>query len=489
MNSLPFPLQNEELFQQQAYVQGKWVHAEQLKTFPVYNPFNKEKIAEVSDLSVSDFENAVQAASEAFSIWSQYTSFNRSHILQKWHDLILKNENDLAGLLTLEQGKPFPEALGEIRYGASFIAWFAGEAMRIYGDQIPSPDATKRIAVLKQPIGVVVAITPWNFPNAMITRKIAPALAAGCTVLVKPAEDTPLSALALAVLAHQAGMPAGVLNILPTSNPVEAGDFFCQHKQIQKISFTGSTRTGKYLMEKGAGTLKKLSLELGGNAPFLVFEDAHLDDAIQGAIISKYRNAGQTCVCTNRFLIHTSIANAFSQKLAEALDKMHIGNGFQEGVQIGPLINEAAIHKVHSLMNDAVAKGAKIYYSQKKSENDMIFPPVILTGVTPEMELSKEEIFGPVSAITTFTTEEEAILLANNTAYGLASYVYTRDNARIHRVTEALQFGMVGVNTGVISYASAPFGGIKESGFGREGSKYGIDEYLVLKYICTDISH
>jgi succinate-semialdehyde dehydrogenase/glutarate-semialdehyde dehydrogenase len=489
MNTVSFSLQNKELFQQQAYIKGKWTPGRHHKTFPVFNPFNREKIAEVSDLSITDLEYAVHAAGEAFSTWSVCTGYHRAQVLQKWHDLILKNENDLALLLTLEQGKPLQEALGEIRYGASFIAWFAGEAMRIYGDQIPSPDASKRITVLKQPIGVVVAITPWNFPNAMITRKIAPALAAGCTVLVKPAEDTPLSALALAVLAHEAGMPAGVLNILPTSNPIAAGDFFCQHKQIQKISFTGSTRTGKYLMEKGASTLKKLSLELGGNAPFLVFEDAHLEAAIQGAILSKYRNAGQTCVCTNRFIIHSSMANAFSEQLAAALDKMRIGSGLAEGVHIGPLINEAALQKVHALMSDAIEKGAKVYYTKQKSESAMVFPPVILTEVKPEMTLSKEEIFGPISAITTFTTEDEAIFLANNTAYGLASYVYTRDNARIHRLTEALQYGMIGVNTGVISYASAPFGGIKESGFGREGSKYGIDEYLVLKYICTDISH
>jgi len=389
--------------------------------------------------------------------------------------------------LTLEQGKPFQEALGEIRYGASFIAWFAAEAMRIYGDIIPSPDASKRISVIKQPIGVVVAITPWNFPNAMITRKIAPALAAGCTVLVKPAEDTPLSALALAVLSQQAGMPAGVLNILPTSLPVIAGDFFCMHKNIQKISFTGSTKTGKYLMEKGASTLKKLSLELGGNAPFIVFDDASLEEAIQGAVLSKYRNAGQTCVCTNRFIVQESILPLFLEKLAQALDKMVMGNGFEDGVQIGPLINDKAIQKVNSLVKEALEKGAKIYYAKEQSSNPSIISPIILTQVNPSMLLSKDEIFGPVSAVTSFSTEEEAVSLANDTEFGLASYIYTKDNARIHRVTEALQYGMVGVNTGIISYASAPFGGIKESGFGREGSKYGIDEYLILKYICTDI--
>ena len=487
MDKLPISLQNNSLFKQQAFIDGKWKDGQDKLTFPVFNPFNKSKIADVSDLTPSDFEDAVQSANEAFLSWSKLTSFERSKILQNWYQLILENEEDLACILTLEQGKPLQEALGEIRYGASFIAWFAAEAMRIYGDIIPSPDPSKRISVIKQPIGVVVAITPWNFPNAMITRKIAPALAAGCTVLVKPAEDTPLSALALAVLAQQAGMPAGVLNILPTSQPVTAGDFFCSHKNIQKISFTGSTKTGKYLMEKGASTLKKLSLELGGNAPFIVFDDANLEEAIQGAILSKYRNAGQTCVCTNRFIIQESILSLFLEKLAVAVDKLALGDGFEEGVQIGPLINDKAIQKVNNLVKEALEKGAKIYYAKEQSSNPSIISPLILTQVNPSMLLSKEEIFGPISAVTSFSTEEEAVSLANDTEFGLASYIYTKNNARIHRVTEALQYGMVGVNTGIISYASAPFGGIKESGFGREGSKYGIDEYLILKYICTDI--
>jgi len=487
MDKLPISLQNNSLFKQQAFIDGKWKDGQDKLTFPVFNPSNKSKIADVSDLTLSDFEDAVQSANEAFLSWSRLTSFERSKILQNWYQLILENEEDLACILTLEQGKPLQEALGEIRYGASFIAWFAGEAMRIYGDIIPSPDPSKRISVIKQPIGVVVAITPWNFPNAMITRKIAPALAAGCTVLVKPAEDTPLSALALAVLAQQAGMPAGVLNILPTSQPVTAGDFFCSHKNIQKISFTGSTKTGKFLMEKGASTLKKLSLELGGNAPFIVFDDANLEEAIQGAILSKYRNAGQTCVCTNRFIIQESILPLFLEKLAVAVDKLALGDGFEEGVQIGPLINDKAIQKVNNLVKEAMEKGAKIYYAKEQSSNPSIISPLILTQVNPSMLLSKEEIFGPISAVTSFSTEEEAVSLANDTEFGLASYIYTKNNARIHRVTEALQYGMVGVNTGIISYASAPFGGIKESGFGREGSKYGIDEYLILKYICTDI--
>ena len=487
MDKLPISLQNNSLFKQQAFIDGKWKDGQDKLTFPVFNPSNKSKIADVSDLTLSDFEDAVQSANEAFLSWSRLTSFERSKILQNWYQLILENEEDLACILTLEQGKPLQEALGEIRYGASFIAWFAAEAMRIYGDIIPSPDPSKRISVIKQPIGVVVAITPWNFPNAMITRKIAPALAAGCTVLVKPAEDTPLSALALAVLAQQAGMPAGVLNILPTSQPVTAGDFFCSHKNIQKISFTGSTKTGKFLMEKGASTLKKLSLELGGNAPFIVFDDANLEEAIQGAILSKYRNAGQTCVCTNRFIIQESILSLFLEKLAVAVDKLALGDGFEEGVQIGPLINDKAIQKVNNLVKEAMEKGAKIYYAKEQSSNPSIISPLILTQVNPSMLLSKEEIFGPISAVTSFSTEEEAVSLANDTEFGLASYIYTKNNARIHRVTEALQYGMVGVNTGIISYASAPFGGIKESGFGREGSKYGIDEYLILKYICTDI--
>lgn len=489
MTLLPIDLKNVDLFRQEAYVNGQWTKGSEKKTFPVYNPFNKMIIAEVSDLQINDFEQAVQAANGAFPDWSKLPSYERTRILTKWHNLIIENERDLAAILTLEQGKPFQEALGEIRYGASFIEWFAAEAVRVYGDIITSPDANKRMSVVKQPIGVVVAITPWNFPNAMITRKIAPALAAGCTVLVKPAEDTPLSALALAVLADKAGIPTGVLNILPTSKPAVAGDFFCTHKNIQKISFTGSTKTGKYLMEKGASTLKKLSLELGGNAPFIVFDDADIDAAIKGAILSKYRNAGQTCVCTNRFLIHANILDVFNEKLAIEVDKMKAGDGFKDDTQIGPLINEAAINKVNYLLNDAIEKGAKVYYSKNNiAETTSVISPVILTQVSSEMALSKEEIFGPISAITSFSTEEEAISIANNTEFGLASYIYTRDNARVHRVTEALQFGMVGVNTGIISYAAAPFGGIKESGFGREGSKYGIDEFQILKYICTDIS-
>jgi succinate-semialdehyde dehydrogenase/glutarate-semialdehyde dehydrogenase len=487
MDKLPNLLQNTGLFKQQAFIDGKWSDGKEKLKFPVINPFTGERIAEVSDVTLPDLEEAVRSAHRAFTGWSRLTGFERSAILQNWHRLILENERDLAVLLTLEQGKPIGEALAEIRYGASFISWFAGEALRVYGDLIPSPDASKRISVLKQPIGVVVAITPWNFPNAMITRKIAPALAAGCTVLVKPAEDTPLSALSLAALAQQAGMPPGVLHILPTSRPVVAGDFFCMHPLIQKISFTGSTKTGKYLMEKGASTLKKLSLELGGNAPFIVFDDAHLEEAIQGAILSKYRNAGQTCVCTNRFIVQENILPRFLENLAGALDKMSTGNGFDEGVQIGPLINDKAIQKVNRLVADALEKGAKLYYAREKSSNPMILPPLILTGVNPSMQLSKEEIFGPVSAVTSFSTEEEAIHLANHTEFGLAAYLYTRDYSRIHRITEALEYGMVGVNTGIISYASAPFGGIKESGFGREGSKYGIEEYLILKYICTDI--
>ncbi len=488
MNHLPIDLKNTDLFKQDAFINGQWTKGTEKKTFPVYNPFNKMMIAEVSDLQVSDFDYAIQAANVAFPTWAKLTSYERSSILNKWHNLIIENERDLATILTLEQGKPFQEALGEIRYGATFIEWFSAEAVRVYGDIIPSPDANKRISVIKQPIGVVVAITPWNFPNAMITRKIAPALAAGCTLLVKPAEDTPLSALALAVLAEKAGFPKGVLNILPTSKPVIAGDFFCAHKNIHKISFTGSTKTGKYLMEKGAATLKKLSLELGGNAPFIVFDDADVDAAVEGAILSKYRNAGQTCVCTNRFLIHANILDAFNEKLAYEVNKMKVGDGFLDDTQIGPLINEAAIKKVNYLLNDAIEKGAKIFYSRNTSVDNTVISPIILTQVTPDMALSKEEIFGPISAISSFSTEEEAISIANNTEFGLASYIYTKDNARIHRVTEALQYGMVGVNTGIISYAAAPFGGVKESGFGREGSKYGIDEFQILKYICTDIS-
>jgi len=482
-----FMLRHAGLFQEKAFIGGDWMAARSGKTFTVYDPYDRSPLASVPDLAEVDMEQAVSAAKAAFGPWSALTGFDRGSILERWYRLVLEHADDLAKLLTAEQGKPLAEALAEVRYGASFIAWFAGEAPRVYGDLIPSPDAGKRFSVLRQPVGVVAAITPWNFPNAMITRKIAPALAAGCTVVVKPAEDTPLSALALAALGQEAGIPDGVLNIVTTANPKAAGDFICAHPDIRKISFTGSTRTGKLLMAKGAATLKRLSLELGGNAPFLVFEDANLEEAVVGAMASKYRNAGQTCVCTNRFLIQDSVIDTFRDMLVQASASLKIGHGFVEGVQIGPLINQAAGEKVRNLLQDALSKGATIAHSRPFSESDTVIPPIVISGVTEEMTLAGEEIFGPISALSSFSTEAEAIALANGTSYGLASYLYTNNMSRAVRVSEALEYGMVGINTGVISYASAPFGGIKESGFGREGSRYGMDEYLALKYICTDV--
>ncbi|MFT6319303.1 MAG: succinate-semialdehyde dehydrogenase/glutarate-semialdehyde dehydrogenase [Granulosicoccus sp.] len=480
-------LKNKSLLRNKTFLNGKWVDANDGKTFPVTNPFDGSLINEVPDMGAAETKAAIAAAAKAFPMWRDKTAGERANILKKWYTLQMESLDDLAILLTTEQGKPLAEAKGEIRYGASFVEWFAEEARRVYGDVIPSHGKSLRIMTIRQPIGVAAAITPWNFPNAMITRKVAPALAAGCTVVIKPAEDTPLSALALAALAEAAGFPPGVLNIITTRQPAVVGKELTDNPLVRKLSFTGSTPIGKLLMAQSAGTVKKLSLELGGNAPFIVFDDADLDAAVAGAIASKYRNAGQTCVCANRLYAQAGIYEEFTQRLAEAASQLSLGNGADPGVEIGPLINTQAMEKVERLIKDAIEKGAKVLTGGKSKTvigNGSFFEPTVLTNVLPNMEISSEEIFGPIAPVIKFETEEEVIEMANDTPFGLAAYFYGRDYARIWRVAEALEYGMVGINTGMISTAVAPFGGIKQSGFGREGSKYGMDDFLVMKYLC-----
>lgn len=478
-------LKNKTLLREKSFINGKWVNARSNKKFQVLNPFNNELLIEVPDMDKDDTEEAIESASQAFGSWSKLAAHERATLMKKWYALVMENKEDLATLITLEQGKPYKEALGEVVYGASFIEWFAEEARRVYGDVIPGHDTQFRILTLKQPVGVVAALTPWNFPIAMITRKISPALAVGCTVVVKPAEDTPLSALALAYLAEMAGFPAGVFNIITTTNPSAVGEVLTTHPQVRKVSFTGSTRVGKMLMEQSASTVKKISLELGGNAPFIVLDDAEIDAAVEGAIASKYRNAGQTCVCANRLMVQDGVYDEFVEKFTKSVSKLKVGNGMEEGVDIGPLINNKALEKVDHLMADAVKKGAKVVAGGKRhSLGGTFYETTVVTDATTEMEFAQEEIFGPVAAIYRFSTDKEAVHIANNTPYGLASYFYGKEMARIWRMAEALEYGMVGVNTGMISTAVAPFGGVKESGMGREGSRYGIEDYLEIKYVC-----
>jgi succinate-semialdehyde dehydrogenase/glutarate-semialdehyde dehydrogenase len=474
----------EDLLRDNAFINGHWVPADSGKRFDVTNPADGATLTSVPDLGAEDTTKAVEAAREAFIDWRGQTAGHRARMLHRWHDLIRANEDDLALLMTLEQGKPIKEAKGEIRYAASFVSWFAEEARRAYGDVIPSHMADKRILALKQPVGVVAAITPWNFPAAMITRKIAPALAVGCTVIVKPSEWTPLSALALARLAEDAGFPPGVINVLTTSDSATIGKVLTSHRDIRKISFTGSTRVGKLLLGQAADTVKRVSLELGGNAPFIVFPDADLEAAVEGAVASKYRNAGQTCVCANRILVHEDIAEEFTVRLTARTSKLKVGPGVDESCDIGPLIDAAALEKVERLVEGATTAGAKLRTGGASHElGGTFYLPTLLSSVTDEMDIFGEEIFGPVSAISTFKTEEEVVRRANDTPFGLAAYFYTRDNARIWRVSEALEYGIVGVNTGMISTPVAPFGGVKQSGVGREGSRYGIDEYLEIKSV------
>ncbi len=478
-------LNNPALLKTQCYINGKWSNANDGATLDVHNPFDKKVIARVPDMQLQECQEAIDAAHDAFHIWKKYSANRRAKILKKWYALQLKNVDDLATILTLEQGKPLAEAKGEIRYGASFVEWFAEEARRIYGDVIPGHGSDKRITVIKQAVGVVGAITPWNFPSAMITRKVAPALAAGCTVVIKPSELTPLSAFALAELAEQAGFPAGVLNIITTSNASLIGQELTSNPKVKKISFTGSTEVGKILLRQSADSVKRVSLELGGNAPFIVFDDADIEAAVEGAIASKFRNAGQTCICSNRIFVQESIYDDFVSKLKESVAQLHLGNGMDKGVNVGPLIEPKALAFVEKVVEDAHSKGAKILAGGKVSEsNNLIYEPTIIIHPTTDMMVFKEEIFGPVAPVFKFKTEEEVIALANDTNYGLASYFYGRDYARIWRVAEALEYGMVGINTGMISSAVAPFGGVKESGFGREGSKYGIEDFVNIKYMC-----
>ncbi|NLR91523.1 NAD-dependent succinate-semialdehyde dehydrogenase [Flammeovirga agarivorans] len=478
-------LKDTTLLQSQCYVNGSWVDGEENKTFEVKNPFDQSVIQSVSDFNVNDTRKAILAAEIAQKEWKKTTAGERSIRLRKWFDLMIENKEDLGKILTLEQGKPLQEAIGEIVYGASFVEWFAEEAKRTYGDVIPGHQADKRIVTIKQPVGVVAAITPWNFPNAMITRKVAPALAAGCSIIVKPAKYTPLSALALGVLAERAGIPKGVFNVITSSRTSEIGDELTSNSIVRKLSFTGSTVVGKQLIKACADTVKKVSMELGGNAPFIVFADADIDQAVEGAIASKYRNAGQTCVCSNRFFVHQDVYQTFTSKLKKAVANLKLGNGMEDGVQIGPLIDESAVQFVEGVVDDAVKKGGEIDLGGKRSdENNQIYLPTILSNLTKEMDVYTEEIFGPVIPIFEFSTEEEVIDMANDTPYGLAAYFYGKDYQLVWRVAEALEYGMVGINTGMISTTVAPFGGIKESGFGKEGSKYGIDEYLEMKYMC-----
>lgn len=474
----------EFLLRAQGFIDGAWVAGDDGRMFAVKNPATGAVIGQVPAMGAAETARAVDAAHKALPAWRAKTAKERARILRAWYDLIIAHADNLAAILTAEQGKPLAEARGEILYGASFIEWFAEEAKRVYGDMIPSFKADARVIVTKEPVGVVAAITPWNFPNAMITRKAGPALAAGCTLVLKPAEDTPLSALALAALAEQAGVPKGVLNIVTTDDAKSVGDVLTSHKDVRKISFTGSTQVGKLLMGQAAGTVKKLSLELGGNAPFIVFESADLDRAADGAMACKFRNAGQTCVSANRIYVQDSVYDAFAEKLAERIASLKIGAGDQAGVQVGPLINEAAITKVQNHIGDALQKGARLVAGGKiHPAGPLFFAPTLLRDVDSDMMLAREEIFGPVAALHRFHSEEEAVRAANATPFGLASYFYTNDLRQAVRVAEGLEYGMVAINEPILSTESAPFGGVKESGIGREGSKYGIEEFLEIKYI------
>ena len=465
-----------------SYVNGQWT-TEGTASFEVMNPANGETLATVADGNVIMTKKAIKAADRAFKLWSKTTAKYRASILEKWNDLIIAHSDELADIMTLECGKPLAESKGEVAYGASFIKWFAEEGKRVYGDVIPPHTENRRIIVIKQPIGVVAAMTPWNFPLAMITRKVGPALAAGCTVIIRPTCESPLTALALVHLAEQAGFPPGVVNIVVGSDSAAMGKVFCESELVKKISFTGSTKIGQILMAQSSNSLKKLSLELGGNAPFIVFEDADIDQAVAGAMVSKFRNAGQTCVCVNRFLIHEKVYDEFTAKLCKAVSELKIGNGLDEGVNIGPLINKNAVKKITQFVEDAKAKGGTILIGGNALGN-CYFEPTVIGNASKEMLFSSEEIFGPIAPIYKFSSDEQAIQMANDTIYGLASYFYSQNVARCWKVAEALEYGMVGINEGLISTEVAPFGGVKSSGQGREGSKYGIEDYLEIKYMC-----
>ena len=476
-------MKNPELLRDACLIGGEWLKATGAR-LEIRNPANAALVGSVPSFGAAETRRAIEAAEAAFGPWKAKTAAERAKILKRWFELMMENQEDLAQLMTAEQGKPLAEARGEIAYAASFIEWFAEEARRVHGELIPSPLPDRRLIVIKQPVGVCAAITPWNFPAAMITRKAAPALAAGCTMVVKPAEQTPLSALALAWLGQQAGIPPGVLNIV-TGEPVASGGELTSSPKVLKLSFTGSTEVGRLLMAQCAPTIKKMSLELGGNAPFIVFEDADLDAAVAGAMVSKYRNAGQTCVCANRFLVQESVREAFAEKLAAAVAALKVGDGTEEGVTQGPLIDPPALAKVEELLADAVGKGARVVCGGKRhARGATFFEPTVVVGVTPAMRMAREEIFGPVAPIYSFKDEADAVRMANDTEFGLAAYFYSRDIARVWRVAEALDYGMVGINSGLISNEVAPFGGVKQSGLGREGSRHGIEEYLEIKYLA-----
>ncbi|CAN7683953.1 NAD-dependent succinate-semialdehyde dehydrogenase [Rhizobium sp. LjRoot254] len=482
-------LKDPSLATDKALIAGDWVATSDTgKTFNVTNPANGDVIAVLPDMNRAEASRAIDAAYKAQKEWAKKTGKERAAILRKLYDLMVANADDLATILTMEMGKPLAEAKGEVLYGASYVEWFGEEAKRVYGDTIPGHQPDKRIIVIKQPVGVVAAITPWNFPNAMLARKFAPAVAAGCAMISKPAAETPLSALSLALLAERAGLPAGVFNVVLSKDSPSIGKEFTENDKVRKLTFTGSTNVGKILMRQGADQIMKLGLELGGNAPFIVFDDADLDAAVEGAMVSKYRNNGQTCVCANRLYVQSGVYDAFAKKLAEKVGAMKVGDGFEAGVNAGPLITQAAVDKVEEHIADAVGKGAKVAVGGKPdARGGLFFQPTILTGVTPEMLVAREETFGPVAPLFKFDTEEQVIEMANNTEFGLASYFYSKDLSKVFRVAEALEYGMVGINTGLISTEVAPFGGIKQSGQGREGSKYGIEDYIEVKYLCLSI--
>ncbi len=481
-------LKDPSLLCTQAYIAGEWVDAKDGATFEVSNPARGDVIANLPDMQVEDATHAIAAAAKAQKEWASWTGKERSAVIRRMFELMVENADDLGAILTAEMGKPFTEARGEILYAASFLEWFGEEAKRIYGETIPGHQRDKRITVLKQPVGVVASITPWNFPSAMITRKLGPALASGCAFVARPAKQTPLSALAIAAIADRAGLPKGVLSVLTSARARPIGAEFCTNPHVRKLTFTGSTEVGRVLMKQCSDKIMKLSLELGGNAPFIVFDDADLDAAVEGAMISKYRNNGQTCVCANRIYVQEGIYDAFAEKLAIAVRKMKVGDGLEDGVMAGPLIDMAGVEKVEEHIADATSKGAKILAGGKRHAlGGTFFEPTILTGVNSDMIVTEDETFGPVAPLFSFKTEEEVVAAANDTIYGLASYFYSNDLNRVTRVQEALEYGMVGVNTGLISTEVAPFGGVKQSGLGREGSHHGMDDYMEMKYICTSI--
>ena len=481
-------LSDPTLLETRGLIAGDWVAADDGATFDVINPARGDVVARVADFSRTETARAIEAAEAARHAWAARPAKERAQILRKWYDLMVANTEDLAIILTAEMGKPLAESRGEVAYGASFVEWFGEEAKRIYGETIPGHQADKRITVLRQPIGVAASITPWNFPNAMIARKVAPALAAGCGFVARPAAETPLSALAMAVLAERAGVPKGVLSIVPSSRSSDIGKEFCENPLVRKLSFTGSTEVGRILLRQAADQVMKCSMELGGNAPFIVFDDADLDKAVEGAMMSKFRNNGQTCVCANRIYVQAGVYDAFAEKLAKAVDAMKVGDGMEDGVQAGPLINDKAVVKVEDHIRDVLDHGGQVVAGGKRHTlGGSFFEPTVVTGVTQSMKVAKEETFGPLAPLFRFESEEEVIAQANDTIFGLACYFYARDIGRITRVQEALEYGIVGVNTGIISTEVAPFGGVKQSGLGREGSKHGIEDYVEMKYVCLSV--